>query len=116
MEVQLNTAFKLVSQPNNQSIKEGEHLLNLLKKDKTYPIALLHYMNSSNIGPDGKLRAAIELKLWCEFFKVFLVLFRISKNFKGIFMEMYYRVSSNPSCMPISISQSKFQKHSDLES
>jgi hypothetical protein len=65
MEAELNQAFQLVSQANNHSIKQGEQILALLKKDKSYPLALLHYMNSSNVSIDGKKRASIELKLWC---------------------------------------------------
>lgn len=59
-----------MAQPNNQAIKQGEHLLGLLKKNQTYPIALLHYMNSQSVANEGKLRAAIELKLWAQSYKV----------------------------------------------
>lgn len=59
-----------MAQPNNQAIKQGENLLGLLKKNQAYPIALLHYMNSQSVTNEGKLRAAIELKLWAQSFKV----------------------------------------------
>jgi hypothetical protein len=47
MEEQLNKAFQLVGQSNNAAIKQGEHLLGLLKKDTNYPIALLCCMSNS---------------------------------------------------------------------
>lgn len=59
MEDQLNKAFQLVAKHDTHTIKQGEQLLAYLKKDKSYPIALLHYMDSQNVTPEGKLRAAI---------------------------------------------------------
>lgn len=97
MEVELNKAFHLVSQPNNQAIKEGENMLNFLKKDQGYPIALLQYMNAPAVPPEGKLRAAIELKLWCEFFKVRRRLFRDWKSLRGISTLVLSRTSKNRS-------------------
>jgi hypothetical protein len=64
MEVELNKAFSLVSQSNNNSIRQGEQVLAVLKKDQSYPISLLQFMNSSP-SLEYQLRAAIELKLWC---------------------------------------------------
>jgi hypothetical protein len=65
MEGELSRAFQMVSQPNNAIIKEGTNLLASLKKDNIYPLALLQYMNNSAISDEGKLRAAIELRIWC---------------------------------------------------
>jgi len=47
MDQELNSAFQLVSQPNNQSIKQGEALLSQLKKNNFYPLGLLAYMENN---------------------------------------------------------------------
>jgi hypothetical protein len=70
MEGELNQAFSLVSKHDNASIKQGEHLLSILKKESSYPLALLQYMGNPAISDDGKLRASIELRLWCQYYKV----------------------------------------------
>lgn len=68
--VELQEAFNLVSNPNTQSIRNGEALLKKLKTNNTnYPIFLLNYMKDSN-NFEGKLRAAIELRIWTEDYKV----------------------------------------------
>lgn len=54
----------MVSQPNTQSIKQGESLLSQLKKNSFYPLGLLAYMEN-NQAFEAQMRAAIELKLWC---------------------------------------------------
>lgn len=72
MEGELSRAFQMVSQPDNLVIKQGEHLLASLKKEGAYPLALLHYINNPAISDEGKLRAAIELRLWCQYYKVLL--------------------------------------------
>ncbi len=64
MDNELNAAFQLVSQHDNQKIKEGEAKLAHLRKNSHYPMGLLVYMNNNqNLEP--QLRAAIELKIWC---------------------------------------------------
>ena len=45
-------------------------MLQHLKKNNQYPLGLLHYIDNPNTPDDSKLRAACELKLWCEYFKV----------------------------------------------
>lgn len=42
-----------------------------LKNNVEYPLLLIAYMKDSFVF-DSKLRAAIELKLWCEKYKVFV--------------------------------------------
>ena len=59
MEAELNKVFELVSQPDNQTIKQGEQLLEQLKKNSQYPLALLAYIHNPNIHDVGKLRATI---------------------------------------------------------
>lgn len=65
----MSRAFQLVEQPNNEVIKEGESLLGRLKKDSQYPLGLILYIHNSNTHQTAKLRAAIELKLWCQYYK-----------------------------------------------
>lgn len=66
---ELQQAFNLVSNPNNQLIQNGEAMLKKLKMNADYPLHLLKYMkeNHNNV---GQLRAAIELRIWCEDYKV----------------------------------------------
>ena len=59
MEAELNRAFDLVSQPNSNTIKEGEQLLSYLKKNPQYPLALLQHINQAQTNEVAKLRAAI---------------------------------------------------------
>ena len=59
MEGELNRAFELVSQPNTAAIKQGEGLLQHLKKNSQYPLGLLHYIGTAQTKDDGKLRAAV---------------------------------------------------------
>lgn len=59
-----------MAQHDTQAIKQGENMLQHLKKNNQYPLGLLHYIDNPNTPDDSKLRAACELKLWCEYFKV----------------------------------------------
>lgn len=70
--IELQEAFNLVSNPNTQSIRNGEALLKKLKTNNiNYPMFLLNYMKENN-NFEGKLRAAIELRIWTEDYKVTL--------------------------------------------
>lgn len=66
MDNELNRAFQLVSQPDNSRIKEGEIILGSIKKQIMYPLSLLQFMNNASAGAEGHLRAAIELRIWCQ--------------------------------------------------
>ena len=46
MDNDLNQAFQLVSQSNNNTIKQGEAKLDQLRKNNYYPMGLLIYMNN----------------------------------------------------------------------
>lgn len=48
MNQSLNQAFALVSQSNNHQIKQGEAQLTQLRRQTSYPLELLAYMDSSN--------------------------------------------------------------------
>ena len=61
----MTKAFNLVSLPDNRAIKEGEGILQSLKTNLEYPLALFDYINNSQTPDTGKLNAAIEIKLWC---------------------------------------------------
>jgi hypothetical protein len=45
---ELNQAFNLVSQANNQSIKNGESILKRLQTNPTYPLLLIEFMKQSS--------------------------------------------------------------------
>lgn len=64
MQKDLEYAFDLVQQYDNQSIKKGESIIAKLKSNIDYPILLLTYMSQCD-QYNGKLRAAIELRIWC---------------------------------------------------
>ncbi len=91
MQKELEHAFSLVSRQNNQSIKEGEALLNKLKSNIDYPILLLSYLKDS-ITYEGKLRAAIELRIWSDNYKVLIYIVRIWNNFSEPLIQISFRI------------------------
>ncbi|KAM3139477.1 hypothetical protein pb186bvf_008502 [Paramecium bursaria] len=60
----LNQAFLLLQQHQQDKIKQGEKILLRLRDNVSYPIVLFEYMQTHN--EQQGLRAAIELKLWCK--------------------------------------------------
>lgn len=75
---ELQQAFEMTS--DGKSVKAAEQILNRLRTVPEYPTLLLTYLNESQMF-NGKLLAAIELKIWCDAYKVYLWwLFRICKN------------------------------------
>ena len=97
---ELNQAFHLVAQANNNQIKEGEAKLAYLRKDSNYPINLLYYINN-NQDPQYQLRAAIELKLWCTSYEVILYLSPGIVSLLKNFLSASHRISQVPnrSCL-----------------
>lgn len=69
LQKELEHAFSYFEQHDNQSIKSGEALLSKLRSIIDYPILLLTFMRNTDTKV-GKLRAAIELRIWCENYKV----------------------------------------------
>ena len=110
MDINLPNAFSLVSQPNSNLIKQGEQMLAILKKSEEYPLSLINFMNNPAVSPEGKLRSAIELKLWCEHFKVTTSRSRQFRSFKDSSTPESLRMSNPTFSSPISTSNSKYQK------
>lgn len=67
MQKELEHAFELVG--NGSSVKAAENMLGKLRRSFEYPMLLISYLNESQ-SFNGKLRAAIELKIWCDAYKV----------------------------------------------
>lgn len=65
------------------SVKAAEQILNKLRSYPEYPMLLLSHLNESPTF-NGKLMAAIELKTWCDAYKVIVIFeLRIWNNLKG---------------------------------
>lgn len=61
---ELQEAFNLVGQTNNQAIKAGEAMLARMRSNINYPSLLFTCLKESDTYLT-KLRAAIELRIWC---------------------------------------------------
>ena len=63
----------LVGRGSNDCLREGEQLLSRLKKDKQFPLTLLGFLNNTSVPGELQLLSSIQIRQWCEFFKVLLL-------------------------------------------
>lgn len=94
----LNEAFKLVNETNNQAIKAGEAILAKMRNNINYPNLLFTCLKDSSIDVQ-KLRASIELRIWCESYKVYLSLFRTWKSLKEMPIKEKFKISKLTYCL-----------------
>lgn len=67
MQKELEQAFEMANY--GSSVKAAEEILGRLRKAPEYPLLLLSHLNEAPTF-NGKLKAAIELKIWCDAYKV----------------------------------------------
>lgn len=109
LQKELEYAFDLVSKPDNSLIKQGQNQLHKLKSNTNYPMLLLSYLKDS-IGYDGKLRASIQLRIWCDNYKVHVSSFRICRNFSATPTSPPSRMSRPIYCLPSLLSMGRFNR------